>query len=349
MQSGLGSAEPAKSQHLCQFVMRNFIRSLLTSWEGRLVLCNILDSHSMGLINDNTVIDYLQWWKSTTACIQQTAAANGPSAYSEPFIEALGLLCLDQSKWQKIHATYPCLSSLGTKPDFLVQCCAGVRPPENWLHTTRESTYFAHLSAEGQANDFGNNQIKPELARTQRSNRPSGAPVQLKPGASLGIPGGLLWYTDALRSAVAVSLSSSDAADKMRDVLGLVQHRKDKQLVALTFRVRTGIACARPSPMDAGSHLRFRVKPDSQTSNQGYTVDLEAFASGNTNIDGAPEWVTRSLPVKNLTDVKVYHLGKTSITRGDSADDDIKAFSQRVCGGRSWVDIKKAICRILQC
>ena len=158
----------------------------------------------------------------------------------------------------------------------------------------------------------------------------------------------VVWFTR--RRNLAAALGPRDRgnhAQRGRDRLGLVHHRRGVALAALHFpaqllRTRTS---ARPTFVDAADHLRFRAWPDGRRARSirawGYTVDLGALARGERSADGAPERVTRSIQGRDLPENGRFEfdlLGVVDEPLGKNPDAD-EAYAGRLLGGMSVADL----------
>ena len=116
-------------------------------------------------------------------------------------------------------------------------------------------------------------------------------------GSCLGPPGGLLWFTSRQQFEAAVAPEAGDArGQRARDSLGLDHRQMGETLIAVHFpQSAVADSSARPTFIDAATHKRFMAWPEDEAGQRdrawGRTVDLEAFSTGTTVIDGCPERV----------------------------------------------------------
>ena len=109
---------------------------------------------------------------------------------------------------------------------------------------------------------------------------------RLGAGKSIG-RSGIVWITG--KPILDEELAGyAQPADRARDVLGLVHRKPPEVLVVLHFpwAVTDKVRSARPTFMDAGDHLRFRVQAGARHRRRmaawGHTVDLaKVSANGN--------------------------------------------------------------------
>ncbi len=157
--------------------------------------------------------------------------------------------------------------------------------------------------------------------------------VSLRRGKTLGRRTGLLWITQ--RKEVEPYINFTDAADRVRDRLGLIHYKSRRRLLRLRIRptMLAGKSVGRPTFADAGSHRRFKAAADKAANRRrqswGFSADLSLFEGGAKWIDGAPERVVCPLKTEDVESVEIQYLGEVSITRGSAPNDD-EAFAQRL-------------------
>lgn len=137
--------------------------------------------------------------------------------------------------------------------------------------------------------------------------------------------------------------------DVVRDRLGLIDHEESTSLVEIRIpgnRLQRR-RHARPTVADAGTHRRFRIRPDAsrarQRSGWGWTVDLRRFANGDTIIDGAPERIVEPINFDTHLGAKLEFAGVTKTSRGNTVGDDDGAFAKRICHGLNRSNLKKSL------
>jgi hypothetical protein len=173
---------------------------------------------------------------------------------------------------------------------------------------------------------------------------------------TIGAPGGVVWLTPS--AGLARLVKAARAADRLRDVLGLLHHPRGRCLAVLHLDDLAVQRCgtARPTFADAGSHRRFKVRADAERNRQrsawGHTADLARLASGAPILDGRPERVCGPIPTEDLDSIRVTPLGRTLATRGETSKganrDDDPAFAAQLVrrqGGRARLVAR--ICAIL--
>ena len=157
----------------------------------------------------------------------------------------------------------------------------------------------------------------------------------------------LFWITPSeMLLAERRDNSLENLGDAIRDLLGLIRYEDSIPLVELRIPGNR-LRCqkhARPTFADAGTHRRFRIRPDTsrarQRSGWGCTVHLRLFANGNTNINGASERVVDPAALNADLDVEFEFAGFTETTRGNTIEDDDAAFAERVCYGINLSELK---------
>lgn len=325
------------------------INRLLQSPRGIVVICNLIDSISLGLFDQDTLRQFMSWWCSTIALLEGNPKDPIPG---EKTFEALDILIIDPDAWESFGDAYPELKKLGRKPDFRVLCR---RRPTNQGDDTALMTvldteaFFPFFAAETKDELIGTLSIDMttegnRLHATLESGRKSAALHKLKPDAQLGKPGEVFWYT--LASGLQEKIAAGDA-DRVRDCLGLIHHNGSTDLIALKYTVKTKATPARPTALDAGSHQRFSAMPDktraAPNSAWGIAVDLAHFARREHKIAGAPERVALPLKQPNFDLLEIVPLGRTGITRGTRSSDNDQRFATRLARRRSKTALRKEL------
>ena len=158
------------------------------------------------------------------------------------------------------------------------------------------------------------------------------------------------WITlTEMLSTVRRDNSPEDLGDAIRDRLGLIHYEDNIPLVELRIpgtRLRSR-KHARPTFADAGSHRRFRIRPDKSSARQrsgwGWTVDLLHFANGNTCIDGIPERVVERTAFNADTGARFVFAGVTKNVRGEKENENDSSFVNRVCCNINLSDLKNEL------
>lgn len=118
--------------------------------------------------------------------------------------------------------------------------------------------------------------------------------------------------------------SQTAAAEALRDLLGLVHHGKEVELVALYMKPPRAHPCSRPTVIDASPNARFcQAHPTESEQRWGYTVDLaklDAYSDGD-HLVGAPEMIMSKLWLRDCTDVSFTSLGRTRTDRDTASAD----------------------------
>jgi hypothetical protein len=149
---------------------------------------------------------------------------------------------------------------------------------------------------------------------------------------------------------------SQSFGNAVRDLLGLVHYGDGAILVeaVLPKGATTRWCSARPTFADAGTHSRFRHKPDNATgrcgSGWGCTVDLARFAGPTPVlvIDGSAERVVERVPVQKAWPVGFHLVGEVPYRRGTTSADDDRAFAARLLRSpRSCSDLVQRLLAIL--
>ncbi|WP_295432020.1 hypothetical protein [uncultured Thiodictyon sp.] len=148
-----------------------------------------------------------------------------------------------------------------------------------------------------------------------------------------GGPRPLFWVTPT-RQLFEGRPMSPGLAEDARDVLGLIHFGTGDILVEMQLPAGTtaGHRGARPTFADAGTHARFRHRPDASPGRcgpgWGMTVALHLLAARDVNIDGSPERVMAPLMLKDAGMLNLRPLGAVPTDRGDTLADDHGAFAE---------------------
>jgi len=179
--------------------------------------------------------------------------------------------------------------------------------------------------------------------------------VRLKPDAAIGGKK-LVWLTTK-ELLDKVILNSTNPADKIRDMLGLVHQKPNQVLIALHFqaeRIQDSVIFGRPTFADASTHKRFSTRAERQSNRKrvgwGHTVDLELLAANKPFVDGVPERIMSPISATSFNDSPIISftpLNKIMIERGKDALDNDGAFSLRLERGRDESTLKIKMMDIL--
>lgn len=329
-----------------------FVDFLLSHSLGQIVICNILDGHEDGLVQTTTVKNYFEWWIA---------------------------LC-DDKELETIEATIGAMNSLtpigyppelaekrGRIPQFLFAC--RVKPKKSSSSDTLANVIkFTDLGYSVDSDDLKDRQIEIPLVRhSDWANRIANRllalsseerVVKLKDGGQIGAA--VLWVTRGsdFDKAVGAAISMNNAADRARDVLGLVDHKPDDILIVLQlpWKVMEVMESERPTFMDAGSHRRFqavaRLQKNRRRSAWGCTVDLARLSDKSANADGLPERVRRPVKGNELGPERTFGfslLGQVAIDRDtDPPLDGDNAFAQFLMRGRTTETLRKSVLDIVE-
>jgi hypothetical protein len=158
----------------------------------------------------------------------------------------------------------------------------------------------------------------------------------------------LFWITPSIKKERLVAISAK-CADRVRDRLGLIHYENNNALVEIQIpgNVILGHESARPTFIEAVSHSRFRVSPDTikakKRSAWGWTVDLAKFADQLPQIDGLPERVVKPIDCNEDIGLKFRPIGCTTSSRGNGLQDNDVAFVKRLSNGIYLDSLKQAI------
>jgi len=159
---------------------------------------------------------------------------------------------------------------------------------------------------------------------------------------------------------IPLGLDNGDA-DGLRDALGLAHIGNSVHLVALLFEsaALAGNAQGRPGALEAGGgkNSRFMCKASGKRLRLrgawGQSANLACFATGDSDIDGVPEQVTKPLEARQLGSISALAVGSTAKDRGQSSVDSDKAFANVLARGRKTAfrvlskSVRLKICRMV--
>jgi type I restriction-modification system DNA methylase subunit len=183
-----------------------------------------------------------------------------------------------------------------------------------------------------------------------------------KPTGSLGKPYPfpiVVWLSKKsyVDTEVGYAWDPSFVATKVRDILGLVDTKKDTYLLSIQFKADklksivpnlTNFKFARPLFADNGNR-RFAVYLDNTIAKNvykdewGLTVNLDKLRTkAALDINGAPERISSSIPLSHIGDsLNVEAVGWVNEDRGTNvAVDDDRAYVDRLLDGWTLANIK---------
>lgn len=337
---------------------RQLIDQLLTTPRGRVIVCNLIDSVAEKLINRPQLRLFLAWWCKSIPAI---AAIPTPKANANPLFDTLTKLSLDTGEWRKLASGMPGSTKLDpAKPDFRLcgQSQVAHHPRHRLATTMRAETFFSYLAGEAKTSVLANLELNvapdgPRVAWDDAGRVKSARSDRIKPGARLGMKGGVAWYTQA--SAVRPLIEFGDA-DGVRDTLGLAHIGPGAHMIAIFFAPAALAAdeCGRPSALEAGgaNGARFMCAPSGGSGKRartwGQTAHLGRIAQGDTNIDGAPERITKPIDAAQLGKVDIRSIGHISNTRGTKRNESDDAFANILSGQRSIAELKATMLDLIK-
>lgn len=316
-----------------------FVDLLLSQPAGQIVACNIVHCCDEGIVAHEDIVRILR-------VSLHTFAMDTPKSLT-------GLLGLLSIEW----ATHRFHGPQAVTADADAECFA--RP----LHNVIRYDYFIPLLDAGVCSREGLVNTDPfkvaggprEVARLDALSNAGSSPFLAD--AKLGY--GALWLTpDEL---------AGKKADRIRDLLGLVHHGAGVPLVRVGVSAESvrGLHVHRPTFATAGTHKRFRQRPQRSTPlGCGRAIDLSKHRRQppDTDVDGAIEVVTEPQPLSALS-VSWQCVGRTEwhgedrepsskTSRSASApleppDYDGK-FVQRLLGDRSLEEMRNALLLLCQ-
>lgn len=317
-----------------------FLSDLCESPRGLVVVCNVLSGLDEGLFDPHFVHHVFDWWHG--CLLHQLQASRGPfpltpEQFEKEALDALNVLLFAPKD--------PSFRKGSLKPDFLLGCAR--KPSANPVR----GGYCSVMDVQGLIYHLMSTSDRRRLGAARGvllGGVPGSAEVDafilagetgiaLRPGSILGNPHGVYWVTPM--SGLRRDVNGATVADRLRDVLGLVHLGEGRALAAIYLPAASVSAgeSARPTFADAGGHRRFRTRADRSGHRRhltwGYTISLSRLASGERQIDGRRERVSRPIPATRVGTVRVLPLGKTQVTRGDDRPgtiDDDKSFAERL-------------------
>ncbi|MEO5339818.1 MAG: hypothetical protein H7837_04775 [Magnetococcus sp. MYC-9] len=308
-----------------------FLQTLANLPRGRIVLCNLVAAVQDGLVPTGMARALLAWWEALYRWMMDRPGGAGLTGTpEEDLLRCLWLLLTQKQA--------PDFQPRKTKPDFRL-CCqhlasGGFTSPADFFTVKKVDAFVSFLlHDDDRARLAGRGHLTVDAVR--RGLMVSGVQtVRLKAGGFLAQPDGVLWVSPDPPP------TGAGAADRARDVLGLIDNEPGDALLAVQLPGDAVIQARgrRPTVGDAGND-RFRIRADHSghrtQTHWGWTVDLEALAGGGSTMDGHREWVCEPLKADSVGPVKIEPLGVVTNTRGQTPQDDHAAFVKRVCDGKS--------------
>lgn len=336
---------------MAPFTKRQLVELLVPKPRGKIVLWNMVDGYQDLLLSKEDISEFLAWWAAAFSIIEATPS---PLNHRDPLFDTLDLLRLEPSLWLQLAKAYPGLASLGNKPDFRLLCPRRTHRKGNngtLLTTLPTQDFFSFIAADVKNELLGTGTLDTRSDGVTVRALVAGAPLRaradrLKAGTHLGRPGGVLWYTT---SDSVNEWANKPDADGICNILGLAHLDQQIDLLALEFDaiVLRADNIGRPTPIDAGSHCRFKTRSDvpahRHRSSWGRAADLSKCAAGSKIVDGAPERIARPIPTDAFSDIRVRALGRTLSERPGTKPTDDEKFADRVARGRDETDLKTAL------
>ncbi len=361
-------------EYLDALSQRDFVSSVMSVPSGLTVAANALASLDEGLVDSEFVKQVFAWWhdlhvyRSRVLADKYVGSVPPPKAeVAEDALQALDALLLDSLP--------PDFLAGRESPAFLLRCKRkprSLKACKGLIHAMPTHGLIFHLLTEKDRQRLAAARVlrvepDPDLHRVRHTDAfelTKTCELHLRTDAfrgtarTLGRPSAVLWVTAA--AELEQDVAAHDAADCVRDALGLIHIRSGKSLVALHLpEVNVGrVGTARPTFADAAAHRRFKVRLDLACNRRraawGYTADLRRVAAGEQIADGCRERVLEPIPTTYLGALRVVPLGSTRIERGvvcrgEGRDDDY-AFALRLCakhGGETAV--KRRVLEMIGC
>jgi len=229
------------------------------------------------------------------------------------------------------------------------------RPPSSGFETITDNDLFLlhNVDTKDLRRLSGKMTLLPDPGKTGSSYKwimPAPVRVSLRKGKTVGQRTGLLWITQS--KEVEPYINFADAADRVRDLLGLIHYKARRRLLRLRIEpaMLAGKSVGRPTFADAGSHRRFKATADNAANRRrpswGFTTDLSLFEGGATSIDGAPARVVCPLKTEDVGSVEIQSLGEVKITRGSAPYDDM-AFARCLSARHESAGIRRRLEKFL--
>ena len=317
------------------------IDGMLQCVAGQIVACNVVAGVDNGLINRHLARDAFEWL---------ARLATFEPRYRSPGTLVKALLMLR-------GGDYPAGMPVSTPPpEFRLRGEAGIGVrdlSESVSCIVRARRLYRLISSPDRLRLFGEGLVSPssgegflsrESIERWRGKPAAARRVRFDPNSTLGRPRSVVWFTRRRNLSAALGRRDRrDRAQRARDLLGLVHHRRGTVLAALHFPagILAASHSARPTFADAADHPRFRAWPEGRRARSdpywGRTADLRALDHGERIADGCPERVTRELSGRDLPEEGWFEfdlLGVVGAARGANPAAD-RAYAARLLGGMS--------------
>ena len=331
----------ARAAYIGTLTSTRFLSDLCECPRGLVVVCNVLSGLNDGLFDSHFVRQVFDWWHGCLMhqlqAIDESFFPLTPEQFEKEVLDALNVLLFAPKD--------PSFRAGSLKPDFLLACMR--KPPADPVRGSYCSVmevqgliYHLMLTADRRRLGAGRGVLiggVPGSDEVDAFILAGENSIALRAGSTLGNPHGVFWATPTV--GLRRGMDPASAADRLRDVLGLVHLGEGRALTAIYFPAATVAPgeSARPTFADAGGHRRFRARADRSDHRRqvtwGYTICLSRLASGERRIDGRRERVSRPIPTSRVGSVRVLPLGNTLVTRGydrPGAVDDDKSFAERL-------------------
>lgn len=312
--------------------VRDFVDLLLSDPAGQIVACNILHCCDEGLFAREKIEEILQ------LSLRQFA-----NDTPESCLELLGLV---EIEWQAYRFHGPAITLDGDKL------------PNGGLYHVVRYDYFLDMIDASHLNESGIVLKNPfdtvgGLLQVEALNRLSNS-VDRPFVADAKLGGKTLWLTP--------SKMARFGADRLRDLLGLIQHGIGVPLVRIAISMASThkILAYRPTFATAGTHRRFRHRPDTETpSGFGRAVDLARHSRKpvGSSVDGALEVVSEPQPLAALkiswecvgrTEFHGEYRARTTQDALPSTPNYDEKFVQRLLGKRCLGDVRREMETLFQ-
>jgi len=317
-----------------------FLDDVLGAPQGCVVACNMLDCLDLGLVDESFVADlWLKWYQAFIDRVRAFRRGVPRSRLQQELMFALDAVLQGPSD--------PGSDDCTGANDLRLRCVVrgGPAPTAGFTHATRADLFVDHvMHRDDRRRLVAGAVLLPSAGSAAPGFKWRGhGPwrVALKDGATLGRPGGVVWLT--LSHTLVADIASVDAADRVRNRLGLVHHASGVALLAIRIEsgVMAGKKVGRPTFADAGSHRRFRSMADKSVNRRrktwGCSVDLSLLAGGEKWVDGVPERVACPLSRREAVSVEIRYLGETRTDLGSDPADDV-AFAERLSSRHGLCD-----------
>lgn len=318
-------------QPLEESTIDKFLSLLLSEPKGRIVGCNILSCHTSRLVG-------APWMRKTMRQVLLKFSQDEPRTCTE----LIGLL---EREWTE---------SLFAGP---VSAALGADDRQGYVHVIRYERFLTLLDPAVLASE--GIRIENPCETTYGSIHMEALNMLGEHGRGLRDPGRGIMNLGYCTLWLAPFSDRVKTADDARDLMGLVHHGDNVSLVSVKMPhdVIEARHCHRPTFADAGSHRRFRQRPDRcRPRNFGRAVDLAKHRAEplSSPVDGALETVTTPLPFNPELQATWWCLGCTTKhgerdKKSSRADDEMdEIFFNRLLRGRRLIDIRAKLERIIK-